>query len=523
MLQADGMQLVFDDLQHAGFTGQDVHEVADADEHLVVVRLDLLALESDELVEAEFQDVLHLLFGEDVLVPHHAGLATNEDAKLLGGAEGEVVGLEAFAGFVTVAAVADDLDEVVQMTERQKLSLQLFRLHLGLLEQEAGATDDDLTAVLDVARNGVLHAEHTRLAAVDGQHVDGKAGLQRRVLVEIVQHHLAACIALEVHHHTGVFVRLIAHAADLGDDLFIGQLSNALHQLRTVHVEGDLGDDDLLAVAVFHDLSLATNAHAAVAGLHVLADAVGAEDDAARREVRAFDVGLQLCAGDLRIVDLGAHGIHHLAEIVRRHVGGHAHGDAGATIDDEIWKRRRKHRRLSETFVVVRDEIDGLLLHVRHQGAAQMRHAGFRITHGCRGVAFHRAEVPLRIDQRLTNGPGLPHVNQRGINNGLTMRMVVTRGVAADLRALHVLLRRIERKLMHRIKNAALGRFQTITDIRQRTGNDDGHRVVEEGVLHFFSDRDGADIGVLHGQKAKGLGEKGVEQMSGVTRRDCAH
>jgi hypothetical protein len=41
----------------------------------------------DELVEAEFKDVIDLLVGEDVFVALDARLIANQDAKLLGGAD----------------------------------------------------------------------------------------------------------------------------------------------------------------------------------------------------------------------------------------------------------------------------------------------------------------------------------------------------------------------------------------------------------------------------------------------------
>ena len=61
---------------------------------------------------------------------------------------------------------------------------------------------------------------------------------------------------LQIDDETGVLIGLVSHAADLGDDFFVRELGDLLFELRAVHVVRDLGDDDLLAVAIFDDFSL---------------------------------------------------------------------------------------------------------------------------------------------------------------------------------------------------------------------------------------------------------------------------
>ena len=521
VLGFDDVQLVFDDGEHALLAGEDVEQVLDGGEDGVVFGFHLVTLHAGELIEAEFEDVIDLLVREDVASVLDARLAANEQAELLGGGDREGVGLQSGAGFVAVAAVADDLDEIIEAAEGEEEGFKLFSLHLGFSEQELRAADDDLAAVLDVAADGILDAENTRAVAVDGEHVDAEGGLQLGVLVEIVQHDLRPRILLQIDNEAGVLIRLISNAADLGDDFFVRELRDLLFELRTVHVVGDLRDDDLLAVAVFDDFGLSTDAHAAVARFHVIADAHRAHDGATRGEIRSFDMRHQLRGGDRGIVDLCTNRIHDLAEVMRRHIGGHTDCDAGAAIDEEVRKRRREHGGLGETFVVVRDEIDRVLVHVLHQSTAKVRHAGFGISHGRRRIAFHAAEVPLRIDQGLPHGPFLPHVDERRVNDRLTVRMVVTGSVTRDLRALHMLLRRVERQLMHRVKNTTLGGFEAVAHIRQRAGDNDGHRVVEEAVLHFVGDRDGACVGVLHQWNRKRVTSGGG--LITITHRGFGH
>ena len=142
---------------------------------------------------------------------------------------------------------------------------------------------------------------------------------------------------------------------------------------------------------------------------------------------------------DVRVIDLRANAIDHFAQIVRRHVGRHADGDAGAAVDEQIRKGGRENRRLGPRLVVVRDKIDRVLVHVVHERGAEMGHARFGVTHGRRRIAFDRTEIALAIDQAFAHRPRLGHVDERRINHRFAVRMIVTAGVTANLRALTML------------------------------------------------------------------------------------
>jgi hypothetical protein len=60
---------------------------------------------------------------------------------------------------------------------------------------------------------------------------------------------------------------------------------------------------------------------------------------------------------------MGAAGIDDLAQIVRRNIGGHAHGDTAGAIDQKIGVYApAAPDGSSDEFVVVRAEIDGVLV-----------------------------------------------------------------------------------------------------------------------------------------------------------------
>ena len=188
--------------------------------------------------------------------------------------------------------------------------------------------------------------------------------------------------------------------------------------------------------------------HAAAAGLEIILDALDAADACSRSENPGPLMNLhQLVDRDVRIVDLRADAVDDFAEIVRRHVRGHADGDAGAAVDEQIRKRGRENRRLGARLVVVRDEIDRVLVHVLHQRGAEMGQARLGVTHGRRRIAFDGAEIALAIDQPLAHRPRLRHVDERRVNRPLRRADGNCRIVSpTDLRALAVLAAREQRR-----------------------------------------------------------------------------
>ena len=92
-------------------------------------------------------------------------------------------------------------------------------------------------------------------------------------------------------------------------------------------------------------------------------------------------------------------GVRHLAQIVRRDVGGHADRDAGAAVQEHHRQARRQHHRLIEHAVEVGREVDRALLDLAEQQFGMGGQPRFRIAH--RGVGLRvvrRAPVALAID-----------------------------------------------------------------------------------------------------------------------------
>ena len=259
-------------------------------------------------------------------------------------------------------------------------------------------------------------------------------------------------------------------------------VGDALDQRRAVHVVGNLRDDDLLAIALelFH-AGLAAHLHAAAAGLEILLDA----RDAAESRNRSENPGLSRTSSGPRSVMSGSSICAQMPSITSpRLCGGMFVAMPTAMpvppLTSRFGNAAGKTVGSVARLVVVRDEIDRVLVHVGHERGAEMRHARLGVTHGRGRIAFDRTEVSLAIDERLAHRPRLRHVHERRVNHRFAVRVIVTARVTANLRALTMLPVREEREIVHRVEDAALRRLQSIARIRQRARDDDRHRVIEE-------------------------------------------
>ena len=356
----DLAQFAFDDVEDAFLAGDDVEQVLDGGKEGLVFAEHLVALQAGQLVEAQFEDVVDLLLGQQVLAIGQARFAADFDPEFLDLLAGELESEEFDFGFFAVFRAADDADEFVQVGQGDEEGFKFFGAHFGFGQEMAGAAQDDFAAVLDVAGDGLFERKQLRLAMVDGQHGDGERALQRGVLVEVVDDNLGVGVAFEFDDDPRVFVRFVTDGADVGDRLLVDQIGHPLDESGAVDVVRDFGDHDLFAIAFeFLHPGFAADLDRAAACFEVLADAADPAELATGGEVGAFDVLHQAVEVDAGLVDLRADRVDHFAEIVRRHVGRHADGDAGAAVDQKIGEGGGEDDGLGQAFVVIGDEIDG--------------------------------------------------------------------------------------------------------------------------------------------------------------------
>ena len=176
--------------------------------------------------------------------------------------------------------------------------------------------------------------------------------------------------------------------------------------------------------------------------------------------------------GDPRVVNLRANAVNDLAQVVRGHVRGHAHGDARAAVDEQVGNGRRENPGFGEGLVVVWHEIHRVLVHIVHQYGAEVRKPGLSVTHGRRRIALHGSEISLAVDQPLAHGPRLRHMHESGVDGLVAVRMVIAHRFADDLGTLQMFARGQHAQSVHGEQNPALRGFQPVPHVRQRAGDD---------------------------------------------------
>ena len=410
------------------------------------------------------------------------------------------------AGGVGRLAVADEGDDRVEVVEGLGVAAQDVRALLGLAQPVPGAPLDDLDLVVDVELDQLVEPQRPRDAVDDREHVAAERRLQLGVLVEVVQHDLGDGVAAQRDDQPAAdaVAGLVGDLADALQAAVLDRLGDRLGQVVRVDLVRQLGADQLHpAAGVLLDGDDGAHAHRAATGPVGVLDALAADDQAVGREVRALD---PLHARGEGFLGLGVGVLEHpedggrdLAQVVRRHVGGHADGDAGRAVDQQVGDAPRQDQRLLVLAVVVGLEVDGLLVDVGQHLHGQRREPGLGVPHGRGRVVARRAEVALAVDQRVAHRPGLGQPHEGVVDRGVAVRVVVTHHLTDDAGALDVAAVGAEALVVHREQHAAVHRLEAVADLGQGAADDDRHRVVDVAALHLLLEVDRLDAVAARG------------------------
>ena len=504
-LRADRGEFLADDLGDALGARQDVHQVGDGFQQIGEVGNDLVALETGQALQPELEDRLRLRFGELVAARRQAVLdgepfRTRRVERralehLRHRRRGPQLAHQSTPRVCRRRRGLDQRDDLVDVVERDGEALLNVRALARLPELEHRAPGDHLAPVRQEAVEHLLEIQEARLAIDQRHHVHAEGVLQLRLLVQVVEHDVRQFAALQLDDdaHPGL-VRLVAQVGNAVDLLLVDELGNLLDQALLVHLVGQLVDDDRLAVVATLDrleVGAAAHQHATAAGAVALAHAGDAVDDARGREVRRRDDLDQLVDRHVRVGEQRQAGVDDFVQVVRRDVGRHADRDPRRTVDQEVRDLCRQDQRLLFRAIVVRPEVDRLLVDVGQQFVADPCHAHFRVTHRRGTVTIDRAEVALPLDQHVAQGKVLCHAHDRVIDRGIAVRVVLTDDVTDDARRLLVGLVPVVGKLVHRVEHTPMHRLQSVARVGQGTTDDDAHRVVEIRPAHLFFEADG--------------------------------
>ena len=309
------------------------------------------------------------------------------------------------------------------------------------------------------------------------------------MLVELVEHDLGDGVAAALDDQPGAFlVGLVGDVDDAGQAALADQVADADEQAVAGDLVGELGHDQALAAAVvLLDADLGPDPDRAAPGQQGVADPGGAHDRGAGGEVGALDPAEQVLAGQLRVVDQGDGGVDDLAQVVGRDLGRHADGDALRPVGQQVGEPGGQDHRLLALVVVVRREVDGVLVDVAQQLHGQGVQPGLGVPHGRRLVPVGGAEVALAVDQGIAGGEVLPEADHGVVDGGVAVGVVLAQHRADDVGGLAAAVRGPHPLLVRAPEDAPVDRLEPVPDVRQRPGHDHAHRVVEERALHLLS------------------------------------
>ncbi len=186
-------------------------------------------------------------------------------------------------------------------------------------------------------------------------------------------------------------------------------------------------------------------------------------------------------------------GITEFGEIVRRDIGCHAHGDTGGSVQEQIGQTSRKQERFLQAVIKIRAKIDRFFVDVFKQFGRYPCQPCFGIAHGRRAVSVNAAEIPLTINQHIAHGEILRHAHHGIIDGCIAVWMVFTQHFTHNTGAFAMRSVVSHARIMHRIKDTAVHRFESITGVRKGAGHDDAHGVIEVRIAHFVVDVDRID------------------------------
>ena len=252
------------------------------------------------------------------------------------------------------------------------------------------------------------------------------------------------------------------------------------------------------------------------AGLVGLPDPVQPDDLAAGGQVGPGHEPHQLIQARVRVRDQVPGRRHDLAEVVRGHVGGHPDGDPGSPVDQQVRDRGREHLRLVLGAVVVRHEVDRVLVerpgHLHGRGGQ----LGLGVAVRRRPVVpAQRPEVAVPVDQREPHRERLLHPDQRVVDGRVPVRVQPPHDRADDLGALDVRVLRRQAHLAHQVQDPALHGLEPVPGVGQGALVDHRVGVLEVAAPHLLGDVD-VDDGLL-----EVLGRRGGRGASGHDRH-CA-
>ena len=481
---ADRSQLVDDQRQNPLTATENVFVVGNLGDEILMLEADLVGFQGGEPPQLHLQDGIGLDLAEAMAI------------------------LQLLAGGGRVGGGPDQGDDRIELIKGQQQAEQDVVALFSLAQKVPRASLDRLDPKIEKHLQHLAQGEQHRLPLDQRQHVGAEVVLQRGELEQVVEHNLGIGVAAQFDDDAhAVAVRFVANVSDAFELLVVDQLGDAFDQGGLVGLVGQLGDHHRIAIGAplgldCFDGGHATHGHRATAGAVGLADAAAAEDLAAGGKVGPGNERHQLPIAQLRVLDQGQQTVDQLAQVVGWDVGRHAHGDARGAVEQQLGDARRHHGGLLLGAVKVVDEVDGFGLDVVEQAVGgQSLQARLGVAHRGWRVVVDRAEVAMPIDQGHAHGEVLGHAHQGVVDRRVAVGVVFAQHFAHHTGAFAVGAIAGESQLVHRIKDAAMHRFEAVAGIGQRPAHDHAHRILQIGARHLIAQicLDDPGVGIVAG------------------------
>ena len=190
--------------------------------------------------------------------------------------------------------------------------------------------------------------------------------------------------------------------------------------------------------------------------------------------------------GDFRIVDVRANGVAAFPQVVRGHVGGHTHGDTRCAVQEQQRGLGGQHGGFLQGVVKIEGHVHGVLVHVSQHVLCHFLELGLRVTHGGRRVSVHRAKVTLALHHGVTLVPFLAQAHHGVIYAGVSVRVELTHHFTHDTGALLGLAAKTQAHVVHAEQDAALHGLETVAGVREGTGHNHRHGIVDVRRAHLM-------------------------------------
>ena len=178
--------------------------------------------------------------------------------------------------------------------------------------------------------------------------------------------------------------------------------------------------------------------------------------------------------------------VDYFCQIVWRNVCCHTNGNSRSSIYQKIRKTGWKYRRFFFCLIKVWYEIYGIFIDICQKLHRDFAEPCLCVSHGSSTVSIDRTKVSVAIYEWITGGPFLRHIYKGTINRAVTVRVIFTHGITDDTGTFSMWLVRSIIQFYHGVQNTSLYRFQTIPDIRQCTGSNNGHGIIDIRCFHRF-------------------------------------